>query len=86
VQDRTGDDQGLGASSWSCAPAATTNQGGDHEEQHHSPVLVLFNAVSVFMSFLMGLIAMARFSWHARRRGSFAMNSLGALVVGFTPR
>jgi hypothetical protein len=46
--------------------------------------LVLFYAVSVFMSFLVGLIAMARFSWQSGRRVSLAMNSIGALVVGFT--
>jgi amino acid transporter len=46
--------------------------------------LVLFYAVSVFMSFLVGLIAMAKFSRQAGRRLSLATNSIGALVVGFT--
>ena len=46
--------------------------------------LVLFYAVSVFMSFLVGLLAMARFSRKDRKLASLAMNSLGALVVAFT--
>jgi amino acid transporter len=50
----------------------------------HDQELVLFYAVSVFMSFLVGLIAMAKFSRTAGKRASLAMNSLGALVVGFT--
>jgi amino acid transporter len=50
----------------------------------HDQELVLFYAVSVFMSFLVGLLAMARFSRRERRLASLAMNSLGALVVAFT--
>ena len=50
----------------------------------HDQELVLFYAVSVFMSFLTGLIAMAKFSRESRRRWSLAMNALGALVVAFT--
>jgi hypothetical protein len=50
----------------------------------HDQELVLFYAVSVFMSFLVGLIAMAKFSREARKPWSLAMNSLGALVVAFT--
>ena len=46
--------------------------------------LVLFYAVSVFVSFLAGLVAMARFSYKGRSWGSFAMNAFGALVVAFT--
>ena len=46
--------------------------------------LVLFYAVSVFVSFLAGLLAMARFSWRECRWGSLALNAFGALVVGFT--
>ena len=45
--------------------------------------LVLYYAVSVFMSFLVGLLAMARFSRRERRYGSLALNGVGALVVGF---
>ena len=46
--------------------------------------LVLYYAVSVFMSFLVGLLAMARFSRNERNRGSLLLNSIGALVVAFT--
>jgi hypothetical protein len=46
--------------------------------------LVLYYAVSVFMSFLVGLLAMARFSRRERRPWSLALNAVGALVVGFT--
>jgi amino acid transporter len=46
--------------------------------------LVLFYAVSVFMSFLVGLLAMARFAGQDRHRGSLAMNLIGAVVVAFT--
>lgn len=46
--------------------------------------LVLFYAVSVFVSFLAGLLAMARFSRQERRWCSLALNLFGAVVVGFT--
>ncbi|MCY7326220.1 MAG: hypothetical protein LH605_08835 [Microbacteriaceae bacterium] len=46
--------------------------------------LVLFYAVAVFISFLAGLIAMATFSKQDGRRGYFALNVFGAVVVGFT--
>jgi amino acid transporter len=46
--------------------------------------LVLFYAVSVFLSFLAGLVAMARFSAREGRRGSLALNAVGAAVVAFT--
>jgi amino acid transporter len=46
--------------------------------------LVLFYAVAVFVSFLMGLLAMVHFSRVARRFPSLAVNVLGTLVVGFT--
>jgi hypothetical protein len=46
--------------------------------------LVLFYAVSVFLSFLAGLLAMAVFSRREGRTGSCALNLLGALVVAFT--
>ncbi len=45
--------------------------------------LVLYYAVSVFMSFLVGLLAMARFSRRERHYGSLALNSFGAIVVAF---
>lgn len=46
--------------------------------------LVLYYAVAVFVSFLAGLVSMARFSQTERRWSSFAMNAIGAVVVGFT--
>lgn len=46
--------------------------------------LVLFCAVSVFLSFLAGLIAMARFSARARRPGALIVNLVGAAAVAFT--
>ena len=46
--------------------------------------LVLFYAVSVFLSFLAGLLAMARFARRERRHLSLAISVLGAVVVAFT--
>ncbi len=46
--------------------------------------LVLFYAVAVFVSFLMGLLAMARFSLHDHRPWWVVLNSAAALVVAFT--
>jgi amino acid transporter len=46
--------------------------------------LVLFYAVSVFLSFLAGLLAMARFARREGRRISMAVSLLGAVVVTFT--
>jgi hypothetical protein len=46
--------------------------------------LVLFYAVAVFVSFLAGLVSMARFSRRERRWGSFALNVFGSLIVAFT--
>ncbi|WP_438484769.1 amino acid permease [Streptomyces sp. S186] len=45
--------------------------------------LVLFYAVSVFMSFLAGLIAMARFSARDGDLAQLAVNLVGALAVAF---
>jgi len=60
------------------AVVVTSAAGGDDQK------LVLFYAVSVFMSFLAGLLAMCVFSRRARRPASLALNILGALVVAFT--
>jgi hypothetical protein len=46
--------------------------------------LVLFYAVSVFLSFLAGLLAMARFARREGRRLSMAISLLGVGVVAFT--
>jgi hypothetical protein len=46
--------------------------------------LVLFYAVAVFLSFLAGLVAMARLSYRKQRRASLTVNAAGAVAVGFT--
>jgi amino acid transporter len=46
--------------------------------------LVLFYAVSVFMSFLVGLVAMAKFERAEGRIGAMVVSIVGALVIGFT--
>ncbi len=46
--------------------------------------LVLFYAVAVFLSCLVGLLAMAHFSYVERRPPSLLVNVLGAGVVCFT--
>jgi amino acid transporter len=46
--------------------------------------LVLFYAVSVFVSFLAGLVAMARFSVRERDHRHILVNVIGATVVAFT--
>jgi hypothetical protein len=50
----------------------------------HEQELVLFYAVAVFVSFLAGLAAMARFSLHDRRTALAAINIAGAVAVAFT--
>lgn len=60
------------------ACAVTAAAGGNDQE------LVLFYAVSVFLSFLAGLVSMALFSYRDRRHGYLIMNAAGALVVAFT--
>lgn len=46
--------------------------------------LVLFYAVAVFLSFLIGLVAMAQISRRERRWLSLTVNALGAVMVAFT--
>jgi hypothetical protein len=46
--------------------------------------LVLFYAVAVFASFMMGLLAMARFSWLERNWRLFAINCIASVAVVFT--
>jgi hypothetical protein len=60
------------------AGVVTAAAGGRDQE------LVLFYAASVFVSFLAGLVAMARFSWQDKRIGFLAINLVGAAAVGFT--
>jgi predicted Co/Zn/Cd cation transporter (cation efflux family) len=52
---------------------------GGHEQE-----LVLVYAVAVFVSFLAGLLAMARFARRAGSRLLTATNLLGAVAVAFT--
>jgi hypothetical protein len=52
---------------------------GGHEQE-----LVLFYAVAVFVSFLAGLAAIARFSRREGRRALAVVNVLGAIAVAFT--
>jgi amino acid transporter len=59
--------------------AVVTTASGANEQ-----VLVLYYAVSVFMSFFVALLAMARFSQQEHLRRSLVMNGAGALVVAFT--
>ncbi len=46
--------------------------------------LVLVYAVAVFISFLAGLLAMAKFSHDGGRVGLAALNVLAAVIVAFT--
>lgn len=46
--------------------------------------LVLYYAVAVFVSFLLGLLAMARFSWREGNVRHVIVNAFGAIVVLFT--
>jgi len=46
--------------------------------------LVLFYAVAVFLSFLMGLLAMARFALQEKQRLLLAVNALAIIAVVFT--
>ena len=61
------------------ASAAVVAAAGARDQE-----LVLFYAVSVFLSFLAGLLAMARFARREGRRGSLAVSLVGAVVVAFT--
>ncbi|WP_201799214.1 APC family permease [Subtercola vilae] len=58
---------------------AVTVVGGGNDQQ-----LVLFYAVSVFLSFLAGLLAMAYFSRREKRWAYLLLNLVGVIVVAFT--
>ena len=60
------------------AGVITVLAGGNDQE------LVLFYAVSVFLSFLAGLTAMAVFAARERRPVVLALNAVGAIAVAFT--
>ncbi|WP_182441231.1 amino acid permease [Streptacidiphilus sp. PB12-B1b] len=61
------------------ASAAVITAAGGQDQR-----LVLFYAVSVFMAFLAGLLAMARFAAREHHHGHLALNAVGALAVAFT--
>ncbi|MFC4032321.1 amino acid permease [Streptomyces polygonati] len=61
------------------AAAAVILAGGGHEQR-----LVLFYAVAVFVSFLIGLLAMTRFAHAERKPGPTLSNGLAAVAVAFT--
>ena len=45
---------------------------------------MLFYAVAVFASFMMGLLAMARFSWQEQNWPLFTINCIASVAVFFT--
>lgn len=59
--------------------AAVVTAGGARDQE-----LVLFYAVSVFVSFLMGLTAMTYFAYRERHMGWFALNVAAGIAVAFT--
>jgi uncharacterized membrane protein len=61
------------------ASAVVVVAAGGHEQE-----LVLFYAVAVFVSFLTGLLAMARFSLNEHRRVLLAVNGVAVVAVAFT--
>ena len=69
---------------WGVARVPARLGGRDRRRGRTRPRLVLFYAVSVFISFLVGLLAMARFSHQEARRKALIMNTIGAIVVAFT--
>lgn len=68
----------IAAAAAAAVTAVTAAAGGQHQR------LVLFYAVSVFVSFLVGLLAMAKFSRADGRPGALGFNLFGAAVVSFT--
>ncbi len=61
------------------ASAAVVASAGARDQR-----LVLFYAVAVFVSFLLGLAAMAKFAWLDKERGWFVLNTVAGLAVLFT--
>ncbi len=61
------------------ASAVVVVAAGGHEQE-----LVLFYAVAVFVSFLTGLLAMARFSLNEHKRVLLAVNGVAVVAVAFT--
>ena len=56
-----------------------TTATGAHDQQ-----LVLYFAASVFMSFLVGLLTIARFARRERRHKPFVINLIRAIIIVFT--
>lgn len=69
---------------WSVAVFAVAAGGVTAAAGGRDQELVLFYAASVFVSFLAGLVAMARFSLREHRPGFLAINVTGAVAVAFT--
>lgn len=69
---------------WSIVVYAAVSSGILLAARGQEQELVLVYAVAVFVSFLAGLLAMARFSHRAGLRALTATNLLGAVVVAFT--
>ena len=69
----------VGVALFTVTAAAVTAAAGGQEQR-----LVLFYAVSVFLSFVVGLLAMARLSRADGRRAAMILNLAGAGVVAFT--
>jgi len=69
----------VGVALFALVAAAVTAAAGGRDQE-----LVLFYAVAVFISFLVGLLAMARFAHQEQRSGFLVINLTGAVVVAFT--
>jgi hypothetical protein len=69
---------------WSVAVYAAVSAGVLLAASGSEQELVLFYAVAVFVSFLAGLLAMARFSLRDGRRGLALLNAVAAVAVAFT--
>jgi hypothetical protein len=69
---------------WSVAIYAAVSAGALLAASGSEQELVLFYAVAVFVSFLAGLCAMARFSLRDGRRGLALLNIVAAVAVSFT--
>jgi amino acid transporter len=69
----------VGVGLFAAISAVVTASAGGEDQR-----LVLFYAVAVFVSFLIGLLAMARFSHRDGARGLLVVNLVAALAVAFT--
>lgn len=69
----------LGVIVFLAASAAVVVAGGGYDQR-----LVLFYAVAVFVSFMAGLAAMARFAHREHRPGWLTLNITAMIAVGFT--